>query len=141
MKKIKKLYHVTLDNHGKSKKFQPRIPTNRYEGGYTYHPYIGEELPEDDQIPRICVSPSLTGAISAITLPDTGADGIKAFVYQAVDPLGVTADLPRILVPDAKETKEHWILTPTKMKRIGSIRIRDRVATGITYEWIKKDEK
>jgi hypothetical protein len=52
----------------------------------------------------------------------------------------VSRDLPLILVPDAVETEEHWILSKTKMKRIGIINIIE-THEQTTYDWVKQDEE
>ena len=135
----KNLYHVSLKNLGKSKIFTPRIPTNRFEGDLAEHPWLGR-IPEDDTIPRICVTTNISYAINAIGLPLVSKTGIRGYLYKALNPRAVSRDLPRILVPDANETNEHWILSKTKMQRIGTIRIFD-TPEKTYWEWIKKDEE
>lgn len=136
--KHKHFYHISLQNLGKKKKFHPKIPLNRYEGAFVKHPYALKDIVEDDTIPRICVAPEIDLCISAITLPNMSEKGIRGYVYVADKPLAVSEDLPKLLVPDAYETQEHWILSPTVMKRIGIVQLFER-DYDVLYSWLKRD--
>jgi hypothetical protein len=131
----KNLYHISLKSHGISKLFYPRVPDNRFHGEDVYHPYLDCDLPENDSIPRICVSSTINGAIRALPLIGNS----KIWVYVADNPVAVSRDMPLYMVPDAKQTKEHWILEPTIMLQLGSMKIEiDGDFRIIKKEWLKK---
>jgi hypothetical protein len=134
--KTKNLYHVSEKFLGLKVLFNPRIPDNRFEGGTVFNPYSGEHLEEDDKIKRICVSPSIRGCLKSFTFIYN-----QVYVYSPLYPRHVTRDMPLCLVPDAKETKEHWILTPTYMKYIGMIQVDDiHDINNLKYKWIERHE-
>lgn len=131
------LFHISTKNLGKEKIFTPRIPSNRYEGLQVWNTYMGEMIYEDDTIPRICVSPDIARCLLAMGLPcHRVTPQIKGYVYVADKPRAVSRDLPMSLVPDAIETKEYWILSKTKMKRVGTILVDTKT---LEYKWIRTD--
>ena len=137
MKGLKKrrLFHISPDDLGEEVLFYPRIPYNRFEGGEVFHPYIGETIyAEDEKIKRICVSDSIRGCFKAMPF-----DREICYVYSPLSPMHVTRDLPLILVPDAKETREHWILSKAWMVKIGEIQILEYDGVDVVkYKWSKK---
>ncbi|MCA1064718.1 hypothetical protein QTG56_24210 (plasmid) [Rossellomorea sp. AcN35-11] len=105
-------YHVsTRINH--SGKFVPRVPEHRHQGA------------EDDEIPRISVSPSIEECLSAI--PNGGSlldelnvkqKGLYLIFKIDTEELGIEEKdiigpqylYENDLVRDAENTKEHWIM-------------------------------
>lgn len=137
--KRKRLFHVSPDDLGEKVLFHPRIPSNRFEGGELYHPYMGETIKEEnDTIKRICVSNSIRGCFRAVPIENTKT----CYVYIPLTPLVVSRDLPLCLVPDAKETGEHWILNKTWMIREGEIEILESDGFEVVkYKWTKRIKK
>ena len=134
--KKKILYHLSFNNLGREVIFKPRIPSNRFEGEGTYHPFKDEFLDEDDSIKRICVSNSIKGAYIALEGDGyTKNKEYKLFLYCPENPKAVSRDMPLIMVPDAKQTGEHWILEKTKMICKGEILFKNG-----NWKWIKKYE-
>jgi hypothetical protein len=133
--KKKKLYHISNTDLGETQMFYPRIPQNRFEGDSTYHPYLGESFPENDTVKRICVSDSIEGCILA-----TDSLCGTAYIYVPRHPKHVTRDMPLYMVPDARETGEHWILNKTLMVKLGSIEIiyNNYKTNEIKYKWLRK---
>lgn len=133
-KKPKKLYHLSLRYLGPKVLFEPRIPDNRFEGDFAYHPYLGEYIEEDDTVPRICTCPTIKQCLLAV--PFFNHD--KLFVYCPQKPIAVTKDMPKYLVPDFKVTNETWILNPTVMLLRGQIQ---KINDDGKYKWISKNLK
>lgn len=127
-----KLYHLSYRFMGYTPTFTPRIPSERYEGEQVFHEYIGELMDEDETIPRICVSDSIENCLSAH--PMNGIMLAELSVYVAKNPYMVTKDLPAIMVPDAKETGEIWILSETEMEYQGEITVMGHDV----YQWKSK---
>lgn len=127
-----KLYHLSCAYLGVKPTFNPRIPSERYEGEQVFHNYTGQLIDEDDTIPRICVAESVENCLLAH--PMNGMSDTTLYVYTAKDPYMVTKDLPAIMVPDAKETGETWILSDTVMEYQGKLIVLEYDK----YEWISK---
>lgn len=130
---MKKLYHISYKDLGKRVLFKPKIPDNRYEGYDIYHPYLGEKYPENDTVKRICVSHSVMGCLRALPI-----EFDYYFVYEAIRPIAVTRDMPLYMVPDAKTTGEHWILSNTYMERRGKIKVYYNEGEVKSYRLIEK---
>lgn len=83
---------------------------------------------EDWKSPRICVSDSIDGAVSALVDSMSCSTGLKLFVHvpEDLDALFKSNKVHRPStrqVPDADATGEHWLKAPAKMKAIGQIEI------------------
>lgn len=124
------LYHLSEDNHD-GKTFYPRVPDSIMEN-------------EDYETKRICFSPTISGAVRALTrsyphemfvhVPETSINDLikKFYIYRPSS----------IEVPDVKATRECWVLHKVKMKCIGKIRIYSfydfSTEYKIRFKWIKK---
>lgn len=100
------LKHIHLSDSNKSLILKPRVPKNAIKGL------------EDNKIPRICVSNSIFGAISAIK-------GNQTLYVHLVEPIKVL-DNAEVLqyVPDAAATGESWVLdNEIKTTIVGKIEI------------------
>lgn len=105
---IIELYHISLDDREVTK-FIPRIPSNGAGS-------------ENKSIPRVCLSDSVAGAISAI--PDgmdmIGEDPINLYKVRLAinDPMliGYEDLYNKGLVPDALITHEYWYTAELKTK-------------------------
>lgn len=105
----RKLYHISTDIHHNGV-FTPRIPKDRFDF-------------ENDTIPRICVSDSIEGCLSALPRIFEVEDGNRMYL-QVVEIDVDVLKIPReaILTPmqlyrrgyldDALITNEHWITVP-----------------------------
>ena len=120
-------FHVSRSDKHEGKVFEPRVPKylddTKFEKDDPYY--------EDTKIPRVCFSPSIEGAIHAITSQGDriGTGGEEMYVYIPEKPI---EEYKRItnkeivdkkLVFDAKYTKECWITEPVKLILYGSIMI------------------
>lgn len=109
-------YHISKDLRHNGV-FTPRIPSNRYEG----------QDKEDDTTPRITVSTTIEGCLSAmpgggLSLEETNIETRGYYLVFRIDTekLGipnsaiVSSDylFKNELVPDADNTEEHWITVP-----------------------------
>lgn len=102
------LYHISLDEKDVDT-FIPRIPSNGAGS-------------EDKEIPRVCLSDSVAGAISAI--PDgmdmIGEEPINMYKVRLAinDPMLIGYDTlyNKGLVPDALITHEYWYTAELKIK-------------------------
>lgn len=115
--KIDFLYHVTMDLETEEKEFVPRIPKYRCKD-------------EDDTIARVCVCPTLEGAVGAFPYKTYYFNQYINYrdeyylVYYKIPTANLefkTSEELKDLVPDSHITKEHWILnrfkaTPTMIK-------------------------
>lgn len=136
-----KFYHISDNFLGKTIRFKPRVPSNRHTANLNSHKYMGYDeniccnLMEDKKIKRICVSNSIKGAIHAVGERDT-----YFHVYAPKEIYSITRDLPKLLVPDAKDTGEHWILSPTTFYYIGEVYVREYKEYHREYtewKWVK----
>jgi hypothetical protein len=129
-------FHLTENNLGETVKFRPRIPKSRSSTEFE-HPITQKDRYEDATIRRICVSNTIRGALKAICagLHDT------FYVYETFKPTAISRDLPLLLVPDAKETGERWLLKPTTFKLIGEVYIWDIYHSNLTYYWDWRQRK
>lgn len=133
---MKNLYHISVYELGNKITLKPRVPSNRIEHGgrLITHPYSGEVSDkEDDNFPRICTSFKISGCIDAIK---DVYGCCECWVYKAIRPKYVSRDLPLMLVNDAKETGETWILRACRFEKIGLISYDD-----YGWKWIKKLKK
>lgn len=116
-----KLYHVDLCKSEVIKEFTPRIPSMTLDD-------------EDTDIPRVCVSESIAGALGAVPwggsqIENTGEEMIYR-IYE-FDSSQVPSDFiisPETLVkegyvPDALAYKEYWIITNIRPLNIFTIKI------------------
>lgn len=101
-----KLYHVSLTRTEAVKTFVPRVPET-----------LSEELGEDRNIPRICLSSSIEGCLQAIEA--SCRIGMPMMVYtvdvDAADPALIIPEIVRKKVPDALENQEYWYTEPLQM--------------------------
>lgn len=142
VKKIPRLYHLSF-REVKQKIFRPRLPTGLYESKISDFIYNITDLfkngtiKKEPDIPRISGAPSIEGCFAAIetNLPQMidynilKNHGVEYVVYELlvtsnsnVVPPEVISDFE--LVYDALYTKEHWILTPTRIKLLGRVNIQ-----------------
>lgn len=120
-------FHISQSDKHEGKVFTPRVPE------YLTKTKFGKDDPyyEDMEIPRVCFSPSIEGALHAITSPGdrivTG--GREYYVYIPEKPINqykrITNKelIDRKLVFDAKYTKECWITEPVKLILYGTIMV------------------
>ena len=120
-------FHISQSDKHEGKVFTPRVPE------YLTKTKFGKDDPyyEDTEIPRVCFSPSIEGALHAITSPGdrivTG--GREYYVYIPEKPINqykrITNKelIDRKLVFDAKYTKECWITEPVKLILYGTIMV------------------
>jgi hypothetical protein len=110
----KRYYHVSTDNLN-NKILYPRIPSNTYiDRGY-----------ENNTIPRISFALDIDHCLLAL------GKNIKGKVFNVYEPYDynsikvITNDelIKKQYTPDAKYTKEVWIVTKCKMKYIGKIKV------------------
>lgn len=115
--KIDFFYHVTMDLENKEKEFIPRVPKYRCKD-------------EDSTIPRVCVCPTLEGAVGAFPYKSYYINKHMNFreqnylTYYKIQNNNLkykTDEEIKDLVPDSHITNEHWILdkfkaTPTTIK-------------------------
>lgn len=127
-----KLYHLSEQNYD-GKVFEPR-PMEKFrvmEG-------------EDWKVPRICVSDSIDGAVSALLDSVTMPYGKRLWVHVPENLIDLFKQnkvyKPSLKqVPDATATGEHWLKAPAKMKTIGQIEVTDIDETAdVTYLWYGK---
>lgn len=106
-----KLYHISTVDLGESYTFIPRIPANR-------------SLHEDDFTPRVCLSTSVNGAITAIATELNLDEPIDLVIYSTE-----LHETDKNIVPytqlyndnkvcDALATEECWYLKPITMTSI-----------------------
>ena len=118
-------FHVSLSPLHEGKVFKPRVPE------YLELTKQGKDDPyyEDMEIPRVCFSPSIEGAIHAITAGFKRIEtaGKELYVYIPEKPIDQYKHMTnkeivdKKLVFDAKYTKECWILEPVKLVLYGTI--------------------
>ena len=101
------LYHISHKSLGKQPTLKPRTPFSRACG--------------EDDTPRICVSPTIEECYLALQLEIEAqyVHRIQSYWVYVVD----TRDsvFANESVFDRRITRERWLLTPTKLKRIGRI--------------------
>lgn len=100
------LLHLSNCPLGPSVVLRPRIPRDRA-------PF------EDRRIPRICVAPRVEGCL--IALSGCYYNRGRWWVYE-VDDVEMAAVEPH-QVPDARESGELWLLTPTRFRYAGTVSI------------------
>ena len=102
-------YHVSKDPHISETVVYPRIPTYRMEG-------------EDQEIPRICVSPSILGCLSAVDQLEVN-DVVYIYTCESTDfcqPSGQQ-------VADQHLTGEMWITEAVKIEYYQQITIKEKI--------------
>lgn len=109
IKKDKKLYHITK-RHNQINSFTPRIPSKiAYE--------------EDETTPRICTSTTIEGCLNALPrarnydqLIIQARRVFKIFVFHVKQEDYISSQELEFLklVPDVKETDEHWLVEERK---------------------------
>lgn len=120
-------FHISMSDKHEGKVFTPRVPE------YLTKTKFGKDDPyyEDMEIPRVCFSPSIEGALHAITSPGDRIvmGGREYYVYIPEKPIDqykrITNKelIDRKLVFDAKYTKECWITEPVKLILYGTIMV------------------
>jgi ribosomal protein S18 acetylase RimI-like enzyme len=120
-------FHISQSDKHEGKVFTPRVPE------YLTKTKFGKDDPyyEDMEIPRVCFSPSIEGALHAITSPGDRIvmGGREYYVYIPEKPIDqykrITNKelIDRKLVFDAKYTKECWITEPVKLILYGTIMV------------------
>lgn len=101
-----KFYHVSEQNiHNKI--LYPRVPDN-------YMTNIGAE---ENETPRVCFAETIDGALAAL---GQNIEGKKFYVYTAdITNQRFLTNLTIVqknYVPDARHTKEMWVLDPVRIK-------------------------
>lgn len=97
---------------------------------------------ENWRIPRICVSDSIDGAISALVDSMSEWYGLELYVHELEGLPGLfkanKVHRPSLKqVPDSRVTGEHWVKAPAKMKKIGKIQVLDIDYTSeLYYDWL-----
>lgn len=120
-------FHIS---HSIIKMLMPKIPDNFYtKMGW-----------EDKTIKRISVAPNIDHCIVSV-----GNNKIeeRPKIYRVYEPADYSKIkvmtnkeiIRRKLVPDAKQTKEFWLLTPTKVKEIAKIRILKKTNKYVTVPY------
>lgn len=123
------LYHLSEENLD-GKTFEPRpMSKNRVMEG------------ENWKTPRICVSDSIDGAVSALVDSMSNFTGLKLYVH-------VPTNLEELFkknkvykpslkqVPDSETTGEHWLKASATFKLLGQIEIIDiDYSSKLTYLW------
>lgn len=110
------LYHLSEENHD-GQLFEPRpMDKMRVMEG------------ENWKTPRICVSNSIDGAVSALVDSMSYSTGLKLWVHVPQNLLELFASnkvyKPSLRqVPDSETTGEHWLKAPALMKAIGQIEV------------------
>ena len=129
------LYHLSKENlDGKRLEPRPMDKMRVMEG-------------EDWKVPRICVSTSIDGAVSALLDSVSCPFGTKLWVH-------VPTNLEELFkenkvhrpslrqVPDAEVTGEHWLKAPTTFKAIGKIEVIGIDSTSsLYYRWKDEDTR
>ena len=114
-----KLYHLSLNNLD-GMKLTPRVPNTILDGF------------EDNSIKRICFSSSIRGCVKAINC----FNAPKEYFVHIIDTEKTKAFFckpTKVQVPDCEETREHWCLSPIKVKCVGVIKTMPCGA----YRWVK----
>lgn len=129
MKSISKfpfLYHVSKKNLGRKVTFEPRVPKNNLTSDGT----------EDNEIPRICLAPTIQGCILALD-PLYKLKDLDLFVYQVIDKgqrrLSTKSIIKYDLVPDASKTKEVWFLESCQLNMVGQLHTDSFFGNFITF--------
>ena len=110
------LYHLSEENHD-GQLFEPRsMDKMRVMEG------------ENWKTPRICVSSSIDGAVSALVDSMSCSTGLRLWVHVPQNLLELFASnkvyKPSLRqVPDSETTGEHWLKAPALMKAIGQIEV------------------
>ena len=100
---------------------------------------------ENWRIPRICVSTSIDGALSALLDCVTMPYGKRLWVHVPIDIDSLfnsrNVYKPTLKqVPDADVTGEHWLTAPVKMKTIGQVEVIDiDEDASLHYNWLGED--
>ena len=135
-----KLYHVSLDVGNIKKEFVPQIPESRMFG-------------EDSEIPRICLSSSVSGCCSATIWGGSSFEDlfwecgqhvpIRVYEFDTNDIIAENLITPDYLyktdkVRDAEINNEYWVinqtLKPIRTYLINVIDYEETLADDITYE-------
>ena len=146
IRNFKELYSVCLPELSEGKTFYPRVPSNR-----AYN--------EDDKTPRICLSSSLGGCLSAVPWGGKGFDNmmlnsydslkscvIKVLVFDVEDIEYENLLKPSFLykndyVRDAEISSEYWVINQElKATREHYIQVTDyfeEIYDNISYEDMK----
>jgi len=104
------LFHVSYENRGKKIRFSPRIPDSEETAGE-----------EDETTPRISLSPTIEGCLSAIApIIDTDI----YYVYQLINKPKLYKPTKE-QVPDVEKTDEIWALTDTELVLIYKIKFTE----------------
>lgn len=103
------LYHVSKDPHISETVVYPRIPTYRMEG-------------EDQLIPRICVSPSILGCLSAVDQLEVG-DAVYIYTCESNNIFQPSCQQ----VADQHLTGEVWITEAVKIEYFQEIIIKEKI--------------
>ena len=132
-----KMYHLSNQNH--LEKLTPKIP---------HKLKIRKNAFEDTTIKRISFAPSIEGCILGLQPSDKDfTDGkLILYVYMPYDFINTDVIsngtiVKNKLVFDANVTKENWIISPVKVKIIGSITVFNKVQQKIEYQPIRVGDK
>ena len=103
-------YFASTKNFDKDTILYPRIPENR-------------SIDEDEYTPRICVSQSINGCLTAIA--DNILENDVVYIYQCKSRSVRQPSLDE--VPDAFITGEQWVLKPIKINLFFTVKIKKRI--------------
>lgn len=104
----RKFYFVTDIDFGESYSILPKIPLNR-------------KFEENDDVPRICVAPTVYGCLAAIENIEIGGC-YRVYECESSDYCRPSEDD----VEDVEFTDEHWILSSTVIKLNCLIKVIER---------------
>ena len=127
------LYHLSEENND-GKTFEPRpLDKDRAMEG------------ENWKSPRICVSDSIDGAVSALVDSMSCFSGLHLWVHvpKNLDELFKANKVYKPStkqVPDAEATGEHWLRAPAELMAIGQIEILDiDESSRMHFSWLGDD--
>lgn len=115
-----KFYHISYSTEDIIEEFIPRIPEDRMKD-------------ENDTIKRVCVAPSLSNCLSAVTWQDEieylcdEELPVRVYEFEITDEKIIDSNYlyKSGLVNDANITKEHWILEKIKPSKVYDIVIEE----------------
>lgn len=140
------LYHATMDLDI-IEEFTPRIPSDRFEG-------------EEDSTPRICVSSSIEGCLTAapfggsklhenLYLPSNSNRLVRIYEFntESIEENNIIKPehlYQNDIVRDAEITGEHWITVPIKPSKTYLIKLTkfydDYCEDNVAYKYVNKYE-
>lgn len=108
-----RFFHVSDNRNLDSSYIYPRVPESKMNN-------------ENETIPRICVSPSINGCLTATSRYKVGE---VLYVYECKSKKFIQPDEDEVM--DAPLTGECWVTEPVKMKFFTKIKIKQIVKSKI----------